>query len=256
MIVFKGQANASFYPIPGHRAVGDIDCYLFGAADKGDMLLAGKGASIENNWYRHSKISFLGETIENHRVMSHTRGSKKKKMMEEELRSMVHGKRLTTIEGCGKALMPTAQFNACFLIYHALHHFISEGLRMKQILDWALFLQKEQAHVDWQAFNSFCQRYKLDRFAAAMNYIACNHLGIALISDGITNDRKYADKILQSTFYDNGYLFNSGRSGWTIRWLLVKNMLTCDRWKYEDIAQESVWKHLWQSVSGYLFEKD
>lgn len=256
MMVFKGQVNALFYPIPMHRAAGDIDCYLFGDANKGDILLAGKGASIENNWYRHSKISFHGETIENHRVMSHTRGSKKKKMMEEELRSMVNGKILIAIEGSGKALMPTVQFNACFLIYHALHHFVSEGLRMKQILDWALFLQKEQANVDWQAFNNFCQRYKLDRFAAAMNYIASNHLGIAIVTDGITNDGKYVDKILQSTLYDDDYLFNSGKSDWVVRWLLVRKMLTRDRWKYENIAQENIWSHLWLSAIAFIWDKD
>jgi hypothetical protein len=42
----------------------------------------------------------------------------------------------------------------------------------------------------------------------------------------------------------------------TVRWLLVKNMLTQDRWKYRDVAQESVLKHLWQNVTGFLFDKD
>lgn len=29
MMVFKGQANASLYPIPNHRATGNIDCWQF-----------------------------------------------------------------------------------------------------------------------------------------------------------------------------------------------------------------------------------
>jgi hypothetical protein len=41
-----------------------------------------------------------------------------------------------------------------------------------------------------------------------------------------------------------------------VRWLLVKNMLTRDRWKYRDVAQESVLKHLWQNTTGFLFDKD
>ena len=259
MMVFKGQANGSFYPKPLHRASGDIDCYLFGEADKGDQLLADKGAEVENKWYRHSKISYQGESIENHRVLSHTRGSKTKKRMEKELVALLNSTGMSRIEGCGEALQPPAQFNAHFLIYHALHHFTSEGLKLKQILDWAVFLHTQQDNVDWQVFNDFCQRYRLDRFAAVMNYIAEYFLGVECHTDSTDNTvgiGEWAEKVLQSTLYDDDYLFNSGKSDWTVRWLLVRNMFGRDRWKYEDIAQENIWSHLWHSATGFLMEKD
>lgn len=256
MMIFKGQANGSFYPNSLHRAPGDIDCYLFGDDAAGDELLAANGASIDNRWYRHSKISYKGETIENHRVMGHTRGSRKKQEMENEFRLMVQGEGLNVIEGCGKALMPTAQFNACFLTYHGLHHFLTEGLRMKQVLDWAVFLKEKQKEVDWQVFNAFCQKYQLDRFAAVMNYIAVHHLGVEVLEDGIIQDVKYAEKIMESTLHDSDYLFNSGKSDWVVRWLLVKNMLTKDKWKYKDLAQENVWIHLWEKIKGFLTKEE
>lgn len=260
LMVFKGQANASFYPVPGHRATGDIDCWLFGDAEKGDSLLKETGAVVDNRWYRHSKIFYKGETIENHRVMSHTRGSKRKREMEEELRSMVNDSLLMVIEGCEKALMPSAQFNACFLTYHGLHHFLSEGLRMKQVMDWAMFLKAEKDKVDWKAYNEFCKRYKLDRFAAVMNYIAGHYLNIIIDSNQNDNEnekvRELAEKMMKSTIYDDDYLFNSGKSDWTVRWLLVKNMLTRNRWKYRDIAQESVCKHLWENFKGFVFKEE
>ena len=254
-MIFKGQANAALYPEPGHRATGDIDCFLFGQAERGDTVLRERNAGIDNRWYRHSKITYMGETIENHRVMSHTRGGKKRKEMEEELKGMIDPTELNTIEGCGKALMPTTMFNACFLTYHALHHFISEGLRMKQIVDWAVFLQKEQEQVDWPCLVDFCKRYKLDRFMEVMNYIAVQHLGVTPTVKDMPMNGYYAEKILQSTLYEDDYLFNSGKSDWAVRWQLVRNMLTNDRWKYRDIAQENVYKHLWQNIIGFL-EKD
>lgn len=256
MMVFKGQTNASFFPKPEHRATGDIDCWLFGDTDKGDDVLRVNGAEVDNLWYRHSKISYKGETIENHRVFSHTRGSRKKKAMEEELRFMVKGSRLMVIEGCGKALMPTVQFNACFLTYHGLHHFLTEGLRMKQILDWAMFLKVYQKDVDWEAYNDFCERYRLERFAAMMNYVANNRLGVQLECPGIITDETYTEKVIKSTLNDEDYLFSSGKSDWNVRWLLVKNMLGRDRWKYKDIAQENVWMHLWENAKGFVCEKN
>ena len=263
MMAFKGQANASFYPNPEHRATGDIDCYLFGQADQGDAILKKLGAAVDNSWYRHSKILFKGEIIENHRVMGHTRGSKKKKTMEEELRlmlnaqcSMFNSLQLSAIDGCGKALLPSAQFNASFLTYHGLHHFLTEGLRMKQILDWSMFLKAEQDKVDWAAFNDFCERYQLNQFAAVMNYIATTYLGIEFKYEGIITNGIYAERIIQSTLYDDDYLFNSGRSNWQVRWQLVKNMLIRDRWKYQDIAQQNVWKHLWEQGKGFLMKEE
>ncbi len=256
MMVFKGQANASLYLKPEHRAVGDIDCWLYGDAEKGDEIAKDHGADVSFDWYRHSKIAYQGETIENHRVMSHTRGNRKKQEMESELRFLVNDEGLKVIEGCEKALMPSPQFNACFLTYHGLHHFTSEGLRMKQILDWAMFLQKEQDKVDWKQYNDFCKRYKLDKFAAVMNYIASEYLGVQLNSSDMMVESSYAEKIMQSTLYDDDYLFNSGKSDWTVRWLLVKNMLTRDKWKYRDIAQLNVWMQLWQSVTGFISDKD
>lgn len=256
MMVFKGQANAALYPKPEHRAVGDIDCWLFGAAEKGDEIAKTHGADVSFDWYRHSKIAYKGETIENHRVMSHTRGSEKKQNMEDELRLMLNPTDLSMIDGCGKAKMPSPQFNACFLTYHGLHHFTSEGLRMKQILDWAMFLQKEQDKVDWSQYNDFCKRYKLDRFASVMNFIASEYLGVQLNNSDIKVDGTFAEKIIQSTLYDDDYLFNSGKSDWTVRWLLVKNMLTRDKWKYRDIAQLNVWMQLWKNVTGFILYKD
>ena len=248
MMVFKGQANATFYPVPNHRATGDIDCWLFGEAEKGDEIAKAHGADVSFDWYRHSKIAYAGETIENHRVMSHTRGGKKRKEMECELRELANDNQ----NFIGKALRPSPQFDACFLTYHGLHHFISEGLRIKQVLDWAMFLQKEQNMVDWNQFNDFCNRYKLDRFAAVMNFIASEYLGVQLKSSDIHVDGNYAEKILHSALYDDDYLFNSGKGDWTVRWLLVKNMLTRDKWKYRDIAQQNAWMQLLRSSLGFL----
>lgn len=175
--------------------------------------------------------------------------------MEKELIALLQISEMSKLIGRGKALMPTTQFNAYFLAYHALHHFTSEGLRMKQILDWAMFLELQQYNVDWGAFNDFCERYKLEKFVAVMNFIAVKYLGVAVEQD-IIMDGTYAEKVLQSTLYDDEYIFNSGKSNWMVRWLLVKNMMTRDRWKYEDIAQESAWKLLCQNATGFLFDKD
>lgn len=74
-----------------------------------------------------------------------------------------------------------------------------------------------------------------------MTRIATDYLGITNTDFSDETDiKQLAENVLGATLYDDDYLFNSGKSAWTVRWLLVKNMLTRDRWKYTDVAQESV----------------
>ncbi len=86
--------------------------------------------------------------------------------------------------------------------------------------------------------------------------MAINDLGVKVAVEGVQQDGHFAGKIWHSTLYDDEYLFNSGKSDWMIRWLLVKKMFTKDRWKYRDIAQQNVWKQFFRNAIGFFFDKD
>ena len=152
-------------------------------------------------------------------------------------------------------VIPPVQWTAMFLTYHACAHFVSEGLRLKQLLDWAMFLDKHQNDVDWPQYYAYCERNHLRRFADAATAISVEHLGIKIANPAITTTSPFAEKILQSALYDDDYVFGSGEGSWHNRWHLVKNLFRY-RWKYEDIYEESVWRQLWFYASGYLFHTE
>lgn len=257
VMVMKGQANGVFYPKPEHRNPGDIDCYLFENYARGNEIARQEGVNVDESWYKHSVIIYKGETFENHQFFVHTRDGKRGKRLNQELVEQLKDKseEIKVIPGT-VIEMPPVQWTAMFLTYHACAHFISEGLRLKQILDWALFLKVHQEDVDWGAFYAFCERSYLRVFADAMNTIAEKYLGIKVKSENFGfKESPYADKIMHSALYDEDYVFNSGKSGWANRLHLVKNMFHY-RWKYEEIYQTSVWKQLWWYASGYLFKTE
>lgn len=254
VMVMKGQANGVFYPKPEHRNPGDIDCYLFENYARGNDIARQEGANVDESWYKHSVINFKGETFENHQYFVHTRDGKRGKRLEKELEEALSVQdSSSTVHGC--VLYPPVQWTAMFLTYHACAHFISEGLRLKQILDWVMFLKVHQSDVNWGAFYAFCDRNHLRVFADAMNAIAVQYLNVNLNDNKIFAESPYADKILHSALYDEDYVFNSGKSGWANRLHIVKNMFHY-RWKYEEIYQTSVWKQLWWYVFGYLFKTE
>ena len=256
VMVMKGQANGVFYPKSDHRNPGDIDCYLFENYARGNEIARQEGANVDDSWYKHSVISYKGETFENHQYFVHTRDGKRGKKLNqklvEPLKDKSEEKRVipgTVVE------MPPVQWTAMFLTYHACAHFISEGLRLKQILDWAMFLKAHQNDVDWNVFYVFCARNHLGRFADALTQIATKYIGIRIENPEIVFESPYAEKLLNNTLYDEDYVFGSGKGEWHNRFHLVRNMFHY-RWKYEEIYDTSVWKQLWWYATGFLLKTE
>ena len=289
-MIMKGQAMGTYYPKPEHRSPGDIDCYLFsgerlsvigyrlsvreGHTDSTDNTDGdGSGYRIGNEvartfadkvdegWYKHSQIFYGGQMIENHQYFVHTREGKSSKRLNQLLVELVNGERLSVIDGTG-ALLPPPMFNALFLTYHAMTHFLEEGLKLKQVLDWAMFLKKDGDKVDWEEFYRICDKFHLRRFADVMNTIAKQYFNVNVNdnkneneNENLDGENPYAEKVLRSTLYDKDYVFSSGEGGWKNRWHIVRNLWKY-RWKYHQIYQHSIVRQLWWYATGYLFKTE
>lgn len=255
VMVMKGQANGAFYPHPNHRSKGDIDCYLFECYAKGNDVARQIGAEVDESWYKHSVISYKGETFENHQYFVHTRDGRGGKLLEKELEDALQVDSSQFSSLSEYVICPPMQWTAMFLTYHACAHFISEGLKLKQILDWAMFLKKHQNDVDWTLFYEFCGRHHLSRFADVATAIAKNYFGIQITNNEIRTESPYAERVLKSALYDNDYVFGSGKGNWYNRFHLVRNLWTY-RWKYRDIYQMSPLRQLWYYASGFIFKTE
>lgn len=254
VMVMKGQAIGLLYPSPLHRSPGDIDCYLFENYARGNKIARNVGANVDERWYKHSQIFYKGEMFENHQYFVHTREGKRSKLLQKELADALNTDKWECFPN-SRICLPPAQWNAMFLTYHACAHFITEGLRLKQVLDWAMFLQKEQNNVDWELVYEYCERHHLRRFADAITAICVKYLGIQVNNSVITTESPYADKILQSALYDDDYIYGAGECRWGGRWHLIKSLFKY-RWKYEEVYQQSPWIQLWWYFSGFLFHTD
>ena len=249
IMVMKGQANGLFYPKPEHRAPGDVDCYLFDNYSRGNDIARSLGAEVNEEWYKHSEIRFEDEVFENHQYFVHTRGGAKSKLLEKELEEHLRVNHWKCFPDCDSIKMPPAQWNAMFLTYHACAHFLSEGLHLKQLLDWAMFLKVEQNEVDWEDFYIFCDRYHFRRFVDAVTDISVAYLGINITTPQIVIKSDYSDKVLHSIFDKNQDIKRTG--GWSERFQIIKHLFK-NKWKYDEIYQLSVWRQLWMYGKGYM----
>ena len=255
VMVFKGQANAIMYPKAFYRSPGDIDCYLFENYAYGNEIARKEGAYVDEGWYKHSQIQYKSETFENHRFFVHTRDGKRGKRLEAELEEALKDSHSAFQSLSKNVIISPPQWTAMFLTYHACAHFVSEGLRLKQVLDWAMFLQKYQGEIDWDKYNAFCERNHLKKFADAITELCANYLGVKILFDNIGMHSSYTEKIIKDILYSDDYVYSSGVGVWMCRWLVVKNLFKY-RWKYEEIYEESIWVQLWYYIKGCLFHTE
>ena len=254
MMLMKGLAMGTYYPEPKHRAPGDIDCFLFEDYAKGNEEAKKWADKVDESWYKHSVITYSGQMIENHQYFVHTREGKNSKKLNQVLCDTLKNEMFETLPGTG-VLLPPPMFNALFLTYHAQAHFLEEGLKLKQLLDWAMFLKRDAKKIDWTYFYTVCEKYHLRRFAEVATDIAVNYLGVEIENPCVVTKSPYTEKVIHSTLNDNDFVFNSGQSEWTNRWHIIKNLFKY-RWKYRDIYQHSILWQLWWYLVGFVFKSE
>ena len=175
-VVLKGIAFASYYPNLYHREYGDLDCYMFGMNEAGDEAAVIAGAKKKDAGYKHSHLYYRGLTIENHTYLTSFDNSKYGIKTELLLRQLIEDG-CTYIDGTD-LLIPSAEFNAIFLIKHAQRHFIKEGLCVRHVLDWGFFLKAEAENINWDRVVSMMKECRILNFAKVMTSLCVVRLGM------------------------------------------------------------------------------
>lgn len=260
-VVMKGLAIGTYYPNPAHRECGDLDCFLTTGAmpissdryELGNQLCEQVGAKVERDYYKNSHIKYRGLMVENHCFFLPVRGRRSMKALERHLREIaLRGN--TDFVPDTKLIVPSADFNALFLTMHALNHFLSEGIKLRHILDWALLLKAEQDNINWEEFYQWADRMHLHRFADALTAISVEHLGLQVTNPAINTSSPYAERILSDTINNSEGLFNKGYSAWKSRFIQIGNKFSF-AWRYHKIYQKSLLLELSKSIFAFIFEK-
>lgn len=253
-VVLKGLALSRYYPIPEYRECGDFDCFLCGAYERGNRIARSLGASVDDRSYRHSHIEYNGLLIENHRFCMTVRGDRNLKRLEKEIQRMAIDNRNETCLRDTKLILPPAQFHALFLTQHALHHFLVEGITLRHLCDWGMFLKHETADIDWTAFDDACRDNDMLVFADAMTAICTEKLGIELPDSRICQDSECMEPIWHDILRNrNNTIYDKGLSLWGSRFATLKNIYR-QRWKYDTVYGRDYRKEVLRSVYGILFE--
>lgn len=173
----KGFALASYYPKPSSRRFGDIDVYSPGKGDEIDAFFRSKGLEVDDSFYRHSHCRIKGISIENHKCLLDLRGRKRLRELDRDLSSMASD--ILSRETSPALYDPDAFFSAIFNLHHSLSHFIYEGVTLKFLTDWIMFLKSEHDVIASEGMQEKLHVHGLIKFAGLLTRVSIDHLGLA-----------------------------------------------------------------------------
>ena len=191
MMVLKGFACALDWPKPEHRPSGDIDIWQFGQYREADAVLATeKGITIDKSHHHHTVFYWRDFMVENHYDFINVHARRSNAKLEKIFKELGEasniddnenkGTRIPWVEEYGERVyLPSANLHALFLIRHAVAHFAAAEITLRQVLDWAFFVEKHGREVDWPWLMGVLEEFGLKRFFDVLNAICVEDLGFA-----------------------------------------------------------------------------
>lgn len=241
MMVLKGYGLSLDWPVPAHRAPGDLDIYNFGKWREADALVAKScGIKVDEGHEHHTVFDFRGVMVENHYDFINTKAHRDAPKIEARLKLLAEKDcREVEVDGA-RIYLPSADFNAIFLMRHMGQHFAGEHLNLRQVLDWGFFVRAHHEEVDWKTTIDFLIEIGIYTFFNQINAICVDYLGFAEKDfPTIRRNQELEERILMdilSPEFDekkpNGSLF-------TVVWFKLRRWWA-NKWKHQLVYNDNL----------------
>lgn len=259
MMVLKGYACSLNWPKPNHRPCGDIDIWQFGQQREADATLGswlrvnGSRSSIDTSHHHHTVFEWEGFTVENHYDFVNVHHHKSNAEFEKTFKELgMDDSHYIDVLG-ERVYLPSPNLHALFLLKHMTSHFAAEGLNLRQLLDWAFFVEKQGKDVDWRYVMEVLDRFGMRVMFNIINAICVMDLGFdaSLFPeaqfDAMTKNRvlkeilepQYSSSVPKNVCSRIVYKFR--------RW-------KANEWKHKLCYKESMMSAFWSGVWNHLLK--
>ena len=239
--ILKGQGNAVLYPNPAARTPGDVDVWVNASREEIRQLaqrLADNMGKVEEESLNHVVVTIKGISVELHSTpaimcnpLHHHRLQKWLRANVEEQCSHIVPLASGVSDRVCEAAIPTASFNVVYQLYHLYHHYLYEGIGLRQFLDYYMQVKSEERRVKKQSLvpegkanlndamlQKTLQQLGLWNFAGAVMYVLHEVMGLSEAQMIAPMDEKRGkmllDEILQGGNFGHHAENRSGALTW------------------------------------------
>lgn len=260
MMVIKGYGLSFNYPKPPHRPCGDIDIWLFNQQEAADKELGswfkvqGSRALIDESHHHHTVFEWEGFTVENHYDFMNVHYGHRSKELEVIFKELSKDDSLFVEVNGEKVYLPSPNLHALFLLRHSLQDFAAAVLTLRQVLDWAFFIEKHTEDIDWEWLKGIIKEYNMTDFYNCLNAICVGDLGFNVkIFPSVQFDTYLKEKVLNDIIYPAFMRSDEGR-GLLGRILFKYRRWQGNAWKQELCYHDSRWEAFWNGVWNHLLK--
>lgn len=178
-VILKGAASAAYYKDPLLRAMGDVD-FLVDEADIEKACKALEENGLTKNPKEHEKhIVYFDDNgnFEMHLVPAGVpkgdKGEKVKKLFKDVFKeSRLHN------TAFGNICVPSDFHHGLVILLHTCSHLTSEGIGLRQLCDWAVFVSNFSDEEFCDLFEEKLKSVGLWRFAQVLTTVCVECLGL------------------------------------------------------------------------------
>lgn len=272
MMLLKGYGLSKYWPIPNHRPTGDIDIYLMymdsdgkdkcqPAWKRADLMMKEKfGVEIDNSHHHHSVFTYKGIMVENHYDFINVHSHRSNQWIENEFKTLaLTGSEEYTFDNGAKLLFPSPLLNCLFVARHNACHFAAEHLNLRQLLDWALFVEKRNEDMDWDYFWSTAKKMGMEKFVLCMAFIAIEQLSfeksIFHITDEYMDFQECEHDLIDKVFDDILHPTDEGNDGKGLVYVVRRFKLwKRNLWKHRIVYSDSVVSTFCAQIKSHLMK--
>lgn len=254
MMILKGYACALNWPKPEHRPCGDIDIWVFGKQkDADEQLEKEKGMKIDTSHHHHTVFNWRDFSVENHYYFINiyrNHPNRKQEILLKELGK--DDSHFVELKG-ERVYLPSPNLHAFFLLRHTMGHFVTSEITIRQVLDWAFFVEKQGKDVDWDWLLQLLDEYDMRDFFNCLNAICVYDLGFdAEIFPYVQYNPDLKKRVLNE-------IVNPEFQGEEPKMLLSRVVFKFKRWKangwkHKLCYKESMWCSFWSGVWNHLLK--
>ena len=187
-VLLKGQGVAQNYRNPESRMCGDIDLYVgkenFEKASETICRLDPTQIieEIEHDAL-HRNFEINGASLELHQKATNSANRRQGRLIDiwtqECIDKHFNSRSLPSVRiGQSTICTPSENFDTVFILHHAVRHLITEGVSLRQVCDWAMYLYRHHSKINKEELKEALNRFHMTTIWNEFSILAANILGL------------------------------------------------------------------------------
>ena len=254
MMVLKGFACSLDWPKPDHRPCGDIDIWQFGQQREADAILSKEmGIKIDNSHHHHTVFYWRDFMVENHYDFINIHHRKSNVSLEKVFKRLGEDDTSIVVLYGEKVFLPSPDLHALFLLKHMVNHFAGAEITLRQVLDWAFFIEKHNNEINWDWLMDLLEEYHLITFFECISAICIEDLGFnSKLFPRSLSDPKLKERVLNDILFPE--FSNVEPQGLIKRICFKYRRWKANSWKNKMCYKESLWSIFWFGVWNHFLK--